>query len=171
MKLVRAAWSSSATAVAVVASAVALAFSLWPALRPDPREVLAAKLHVETVEPGVSLGAYQQRVGQRVKGASRADLRTRGYVVYMQIQIEGRKHRDLVLDQVLYRASTRRRIVDQGPTRDSYFQSDTPNDRWIAQVFVLEPPYDFPVFVRMELFDSNNSLMAFADTPPIAPAR
>jgi hypothetical protein len=161
---------SSAAAVAVVASAVALTFSVWPSLRPDPRDVLAAKLHVETVEPAVTLGSYLRRTGQHIEGAGRSDLRARGYLVYLQIQIEGRKHGDLVLDQVLYRALTRRRIPDQGPTQDTLFTADTPNDRWIAQVFVLEPPYDFPVFVRLELFD-RNSLMAFADTPRIVPQR
>lgn len=139
-----------------------------PALRPDPREVLAAKLHVETVEPAVTLDAYLRRTRQHLEGATQTDLRTRGYVVYLQIQIVGRKHGDLVLEQILYRASTQRRILDQGPTRDAFFQPDTPNDRWIAEVFVPEPPYEFAVFVRLELFDGD-SLMAFADTPRIDP--
>jgi hypothetical protein len=166
VKVVRAAWSSAATVIAVVASAVALAFSAWPALRPDPRDVLAAKLHVETVEPAVTLGDYLRRTHQHLEGASSSDLRTRGYVVFLQIQIEGRKHGGLELHQVLYRASTGRRISDQGPTQDTFFRPDTPNDQWIDQVFVPTPPYDYPVFVRLELFDGE-SLMAFADTRPI----
>lgn len=165
MKAFRAAWSSVGAAVAVVASLVALTFSAVPALRPDPRDVLAAKLKVETVEPAVTLREYLRRTRQRLEGASDSHLRARGYVVYLQIQITGRKHGDLELHQVLYRASTGRRISDQGPTQDALFRPDTPNDQWINQVFVPAPPYGFPVFVRLELFNGD-SLMAFADTPP-----
>jgi hypothetical protein len=154
--------------VAVAASAVALAFSAWPALRPDPREALAARLDVEIIEPAVTFGEYLRRTGHSVAAASAADLRARGYIVYLRVRIVGRKHGDLKLDQVLYRASTGRRISDQGPTQDAYFRPDTPNDEWIYQVFVLNPPYDFPVFVRLELFDGD-SLMAFADTRVVRP--
>ena len=166
MKVLRDAWSSAATVIAVVASGVALAFSAWPALRPDPRDVLAAKLHVETVEPAVTLRQYLQRTNQHVKGATESVLRHTGHVVYLRIQIQGRKHGNLQLHQVLYRASSGRRIGDQGPTEDAFFRPDTPNDEWIVQVFVPGPAYGFPVFVRLELFDGN-SLMSFADTPPI----
>lgn len=155
----------------MVASAVALAFSAWPALRPDPRELIAAKLRVEAVEPAVTFGDYLRRTGYRVKGARASDLlRARGYVVYLQTKIEGRKHGDLLLNQVLYRASTGRRIPDQGPTQDAYFRADTPNDQWINQVFVPDPPYDFAVFVRLEMFDGK-ALLAFADTRPLGPPK
>jgi hypothetical protein len=154
----------------VVASAVALGFSVWPALRPDPRDALAAQLDVKTVEPGVTLDDYLQRTGYRVKAATREDLGTRGYIVYVQIQIKGRKHGNLELHQVVYRAATGRRIANQGPTRDAFFRPDTPNDQWVNQVFVPGPGYDFPVFVRLELFDGD-SLMAFDDTHPIRGAR
>jgi hypothetical protein len=171
VQAVRVAWSSVGTAIAVVASAVALAFSAWPALRPDPGEVLAAKLHVETVEPAVRLDEYLQRTGQRLEQAGQSDLRTRGFVVYLRIRIEGRKRAGLELHQVLYRASTGRRIRDQAVTTDAYFRPETPNDEWIYQVFVIEPPpYDFGVFVRLELFD-RESLLAFADTPALQTPR
>lgn len=170
MKVLRDAWSSAATAIAVVASALALAFSAWPALRPDPHEMLAARLHVETVEPAVTLGQYLQRTHHELKDAPPSALRHMGHVVYLRIQIQGRKHSGLELHQVLYRVSTGRRIVDQGPTEDAYFQPDTTNDQWIDQVFVAGPAYDFPVFVRLELFDGD-ALMSFADTPPIAVKR
>lgn len=166
---IRAAWSSAATAIAVAASVLALAFSAWPALRPDPQEVLSARLHVHSVEPGVTLDEYLRRTGYRIAGASPQVLRTTGYVVFLGIQIEGRKHGSLELHQLLYRASTGRVIRDQGPTLDAYFRADTPNDRWIDQAFVPDPPYDYPVFVRLELFD-HPSLMAYADTQRIGPA-
>jgi hypothetical protein len=166
VKALRALWSSAATAVAVIASVVALAFSAWPALRPDPRDALAARLHVETVEPAVTLDEYLQRTDLHLDAATPSALRTRGHVVYLHVQIEGRKHADLELHQVLYRASTRGRIRDQGPTRDGFFRADTPNDQWIYEVFVPDPPYDFAVFVRLELFDGR-SLLAIANTPPI----
>jgi hypothetical protein len=54
--------------------------------------------------------------------------------------------------------------------RHAYFRPDTPNDQWIDQVFVAGPAYDFPVFVRLELFNGE-ALMSFADTPPIAVKR
>lgn len=168
MKALRALWSSGATAIAVIASAVALAFSAWPALRPDPRDVLAARLHVQTVEPAVTFDEYAQRTYLHLDAATPSRLlRASGHVVYLHIQIEGRKHANLDLHQFLYRASTRGRIRDQAPDmRDAYFRSDTPNDQWIYEVFVPGPSYDFAVFVRLELFDGS-SLLAIADTPPI----
>jgi hypothetical protein len=170
VKILRGVWSSAATAIAVVVSGVALAFSAWPQLRPDPQEVRSARLHVDSVEPAVTLDEYLRRTASRLEGASPQDLRTRGYVVFLGIQIEGRKYGSLELHQVLYRASTGRMIRDQGPTLDLYFRADTPKDRWINQVFVPNPPYDYRVFVRLELFD-HHTLMAYADTHDIAPGR
>jgi hypothetical protein len=89
--------------------------------------------------------------------------------VFLRIQIEGRKHDKLELHQVLYRASTRQRIRNQSATLDAYFVADTPNDQWIHEAFVPDPRYGFPVFVRLELFEllERQSLLAFADTPPL----
>jgi len=104
---------------------------------------------VQTIESNVTLMEYLGDTRHDVRGVRRSILRARGYVLYLQVSIKGRKHGDLRLDQVLYRASTRRRIADQGPTQDAYFRPDTPNEQWIHQVFVPNPPYDFAVFVRL----------------------
>lgn len=121
---------------------------------------------MDTVESGATLGEYLRRTGQRLEQATPSGLRVRGHIVYLRLRVEGRKHGDLALDQVLHRASTRRRIRDQGATRDALFRPDTPNEKWISQVFVLDPGYGYPVFVRFELFD-RDALLAFADTRPL----
>ena len=164
--MLRTVWSSSAVAIAVVASAVALAFSLWPSLTPDPRTVLAASLKVRTVEPGVTYRSFLERVGEDVDGVSSRLLGARGYVVYAQIRIEGRKHGSLTISKVRYAAASGRRIPGQTQREDSHAEADTPNDQWIHPVFVLAPPYDYPVFIRLELYDGD-TLLAFADTPPL----
>lgn len=173
VKALPVAGSSVTAIVALVVSVVALSFSLWPDLRPDPHDLLAAKVHVDTVEPDVTLAQYLHRTDQKpLKATLPSDLRKRGNVVYLRIQIQGRKHDKLELHQVLYRASTRQRIPKQEHecTLDSYFVADTPNDQWIYQVFVFDPPPGFPqVFVRLELYEllERDSLLAFADTPPL----
>jgi hypothetical protein len=164
---VRTVWSSAGVAIAVLASAIALGFSLWPALRPDPRESLAAELHVKTVERGVTLRDYLTRRDLPADAGPSA-LRAQGQVVYLQVLIKGRKHGELSLLQVLYNARTRRRIPGQGDRRDSTFEADTPNDQWIYPVFVADANgWNVPVFVRLELFD-RGILLAFADTPRLA---
>ena len=166
MKFARAAWASSATTVAVIASVVALAFSLWPSLRPDPRTVLAASMKVQTVEPSVTYRDFLKRVSEDPGQLDDRVLRARGYVVYLQIKIEGRKHGGLTLNQLRYEAATGQRISGESAVRDSNAEADTPNDQWIHPVFVLEPPYDYPVFIRLELFD-DDTLLAYADTSPL----
>lgn len=166
MKFVRAAWSSGAATIAVVAAAVALAFSLWPSLSPDPRTILAASLSVQTVEPGVTYRDFLERVGEDPRRRNPRVLQGRGYVVYLRVRIEGRKHGSLRLDQLQYVAANRRRIPGQTRPEDSSVEAGTPNDQWIHRVFVFDPPFDFPVVVRLELFDGA-TLLAYADTPAL----
>lgn len=169
-KIARAVGSSGAAVIAVFASALALAFSLWPSLSPDPRTVLAASIKVQTLEPGVTYRDFLQRVGEDLGQVRPSVLRARGYFVYLQIRIEGRKHGSLRVNKLYYAAATGRRIPGQTRPQDSSAEAGTPNDQWIHPVFVLKSPYEYPVFVRLELFD-DDTLLAYADTPTLPPRR
>jgi len=155
-----------ASAVALVASTVALAFSLWPSLAPDPQSTLSASLKVETLEPGVTLDRFLAQVGEDPHRLKPSVRKARGLVAYVRIRIEGRKHGTLQLHQIRYDARTGRRLPDQDRTEDSSVGADTPNDQWIHRVFILEPPYDYPVFVRLELYDGD-VMLTYVDTPSL----
>jgi hypothetical protein len=166
LRFSRLAWTAIVAGVALASSAVALAFTLWPELKPDPRASLAANLKALAVERDVALRDYFRQIRRDASGLDVAELRTRGAVVYLQIGIEGRKHRDLVLRQHVYRAATRRRVPGEPDVADAFFRADTPNDRWVHPVFIPGPFRRYDVFVRLELYDGS-VLLAFADTPAI----
>jgi hypothetical protein len=157
--------TTGAAVFALVASAVALAFSIWPSLSPDPRNVLAASMQVETLEPGVTLGDYFERIGEDPERLSPSVRGAEGLLAYVKLRIEGRKHGTLRIEQVRYAKRTGRRLSKQ-VRRVTTVGADTPNDQWIHRVFVLVSPYSFPVFVRLELYD-DDILLAYADTPTL----
>jgi hypothetical protein len=158
------AWKSTGPAIAVVGAALALAFSAWPSLRPDPRELLAATMQVVKVEPAVRYDGYLQRIHAARPHVDPQLLCATGSVVYLRVRVEGRKHGGLSLYQWLYRVSDGRRLEDQPEAlaRDSDFKPDTPNDQWIQPVFV--PDSGHRAFARLELFDGP-IMLAVADTP------
>ncbi len=155
-----------ATLIAALAAApgvLALCFQLWPVLRPDPRDQLAAELTALTVDRDVALRDFLARSGTAARGVDRISLRGRGYVVYLKVQIRGRKRHDLKLRESVYRVSTGHRVSGSSDVLSSYFKADTPNDQWIQPVFVPIPYVRGEIFVRFELKDGA-TVLAFADT-------
>jgi hypothetical protein len=171
--ILRALGSSATPAVALVASAVALAFTLWPSLSPDPGTMLAATLKVEAVDRGAThysyLEQYYPERASALNGSQQSRLRREtGSVVNVLVQIQGKKHGNVRLDYVAFDWSGKRLIEGQGEPTPEGFRADTPNDQWIAPIFVNDPalPGDRLVhafFLRFRLFDGG-VLLAFADT-------
>jgi hypothetical protein len=160
-------WSRAGTAVALVASVVALAFTLWPGLKPDPRGVLAARMKVETLEPHVTLASFVRRFhpGQ-LRAVGDVGETLQGYVIYLRVQIDGKKHDNVSLDNVTYGWRSRRPFSDRPAANARGFRPDTPSDQWVAVVWVADPQEGRDFFVRLRLFDGD-ILLAFADTPRI----
>jgi hypothetical protein len=173
-KLIGSTWSLAGTGVALATGAVALAFTLWPALTPDPRTMLSASVIVEAVEPGVTLGSYLARYepaqlkGRLTEPQTTAN-RQPGDIVFLHVQVQGRKHGTLTLDTFTYDWATKRATSpDETPVGGRGFKPDTPDDQWIAPVWVADPQLGEPFFVRLSILD-RGVLLAFADTKRISP--
>ena len=160
---------NAGTAVALVTSCVALAFTLKPEWIPDPRSILAAELKVESVEEQVSLGSYLQRFQPKALAkVAPENRRFRGYIVYLRVKIEGRKHSKIKLDNVTYGWNSGRPFdADEKAPNARGFEPGTPNDQWIAPIWVADPGEGEDLFIRLRLFDEDDVLLAFADTPKI----
>lgn len=157
----RAVFSGAGATVAAIAGAIALAFSLWPSLSPDPGTNLSATIKVRSLEPGVRYDDYLQRTFDR---SATVDGAASGTLVSVQINVAGRKHSGLRLYQYLYHLSNRRRLPDQPPSdaKDAGFEADTPSDQWIQPVWITYAGEE-NVFARIELYDGK-TMLAFVDT-------
>jgi hypothetical protein len=163
----RRAWATFLAVVTAGPATVALVFTLWPGLRPDPGDHLAAEMQAVTVDPDVPYGDFLHYVDAHPAGVAAGTRRAAGAVVYLKITVHGRKHRNLDLFYSIYHARTRARYRGETVSRSpaSYFRADTPDDAWIATVWVPNPPAFDRVFVRLELYD-HGSMLAVADTRP-----
>lgn len=156
-------------ALALVSGVVALLFDLVPALKPDPRERLGADVSIFDVEPNVSYGDWLRRTNQRARfrreGPGAAQLP--GKLVYVKTTIEGFKRRSASLRWSVYRARTRTRVPSPA-FRDQHaveVRLDAPTDRSLQELWVPQlPPLRGPFFVRVELRDRHNVLLAVADS-------
>jgi hypothetical protein len=150
--------------VAFITGVVTLIFTLSPSLKPDPGNAISAKLDVIGIEPA-TFKDYQRRLGDAAPKPLETDpqaLKRRGFVVYLGVEVNGRKRRDIELLQATYDARTHRRLYPA--ERSLTFRSDTPSDRWVAPLFVIPPAIDGQFFQRYELYD-RNVILAIADTP------
>jgi hypothetical protein len=178
--------------VALVSSAVAVAFALWPALKPDPRERLGAQVGVYTVETHVSRNDWLHRIsGSRREYARRRDaflreagldgglpgrsdtrrlLGQRGTLFYVTTTIEGFKRRSVQLRWSLYGARHRQRVGSPG-LRDvtvAGLRLDAPTDRSFVEVWAPPIVRHGTYFARFELVGENGTLLAVADSPRFA---
>lgn len=160
-------WGTFLAIVAAGPASVALVFTVFPDLKPDPGNLVTAELRATQIDPAVSLGDYVLDIHE---GGTSPDLATRlGTVVYLTISVEGRKHHELELFHRLYDADSHVRIPIAGsdgrkPVPASFFHPETPNDRWVTPIW-LDPGASKSrrVFVRFELYNGA-SMLAFADS-------
>jgi hypothetical protein len=177
-----------AAALALVSSLVSIVFTLWPELRPDPRERLSAEVSVFDVEPAVTYGAWLRRTsastveyrkreeayigragipGEPVDITTRRRLlRVQGNVVYVRVTIEGFKRRSVGMRWSMYDARSHRR-VPQGDFQDvraGDVDLDAPSDRIVVQLWVPLAPVEQDVFLRIELLSRAGALLAVGDS-------
>lgn len=152
--------------VALALSGATLLYTVWPELKPDPHELLAASVDLQAIEPRVTLGEYLDRSNRTLPGADAIDRAEKGALLYARVRIEGRKHDAVYLSVSYYNAKTKVRLPDASDSRITHLDIDTPNDQWVELVFVSNIRRK-PVFVRVALYD-DRSMLAFTDSKPIA---
>ncbi len=172
-KLFGSTWSAAGAGIALLTGGVALAFQLWPGLTPDPRTSLSASLVVQSVEPGVTLGNYLARYEPDQLKHHLTEPETTanaqpGDIVYLHIQSQGKKHGTLALQTFRYSWPSRKALPGERPSGGRGFKPDTPNDQWIAPVWVADPQLGAPFLVRLSILDGG-VILAFADTGRISP--
>jgi hypothetical protein len=181
-------------AVALMSSALAFAFALWPTLKPDPRDRLGADLGVFAVETRVAHDDWIHRVsptqdayselrtttlrkasldgGPPAAEEERLILRQRGTLFYVRMTIEGFKRRNVTLRWSLYAAGTRRRLSEPGlqDVPVAGVRLEAPTDRSFVQVWVPPVARDGSCFARFELVTHEGTLLAVADSPRFTPS-
>lgn len=178
------AWAIIAATVALLGSAVTLIFTLVPSLAPDPREQVGAALTVVAVDPGVTLGDWAHRAfpdswrdefkrifGTASPGADQ--LEVLGDVIYVRTQVDGYKHRSVVMHTSVYDrehdSPDAGRIdlekIAKAP-RIPALKIDAPDRSSVQLLFIpaVGQVADVPcTFVRIELDDPHGAL-AISDT-------
>lgn len=178
-----------AAIIALAGGGLGLYWDLYPAKRPDPRERLGADLKVFAVEPHVAHDAYLRRVSSskreyrkllsdllRTKGldpvrTTSADARAvrldPGTVFYVQTKIEGFKRQSVKLRWSMYLVKSRRRVSKKGfqdqPAGD-VVDLRSPSDRAVVQIWTPPIIGRGPYFLRIELLDTEATLLAVADS-------
>jgi hypothetical protein len=163
-------WSSSGTLIAVIASGVALTFQLAPSLAPDPGAGRIATIAIRTVEPGVTLPAFDAQFAPAMLKHDSVGDAGPGDVVWVSVDVKGEKHGSVSLYVVPYDWQTKRVAnLDEATYQTSHnatgFDPGTPDDQWIAPLWVPNP--GAPYFVRVML-EHDHVILAYADTGRIA---
>jgi hypothetical protein len=167
--------------IALVSSAIALTFTLFPRLAPDPGTNYRAQVSVFAIEHRVTYGEYLHRIAftpahyrarraEALKDTSpdaRAGvLRAPGDLVYVSSTVEGFKHGSVSLRWSLYDARTGTRVpgpdFSDAPAAD--LDLDAPTDRTMQLVWIPPPPGPGWYFVRVGLYDDNDTPLDIADS-------
>lgn len=174
--------------IALVAAAVGLVFLFQPGLKPDPRERVGAAVEIFSVEPGVSTRAWLHEAFatrdvpaeiRRLFGVSKpatGELAALGSVVYVRVEVDGYKHRQVELQVRLYDLKTMQRLSRFPPqfNESSRPTIDAPNRRSVQLMFIsdLSNERRRPEFLRVELVDSDTGrMLAVADSPALVKGR
>jgi len=175
--------------VALVSSAIALAFTLWPRLAPDPGTTYRAQVSVFAVERGVTGAQFVQRsafspahrrelraalLGMLgVSGAGAGVLPAHGAMAYVASTVEGFKHGSVVLRWSLYDARTLRRVSfgGFGDVMAARLDLDAPTDRTMLTLWIPPTPGPGPFRLRVALYDTHETLLDVADSDPFRGVR
>lgn len=184
-------YAVGAAVLALASSLTALVFTLWPGLKPDPRERLGADVAVFAVEPGVRYGDWLRRTSPTpeelaarrrtyLRNAAlpgepltpkgeRALLRVAGSAVYVRLNIEGFKRRNVSLRWSMYDAASHRRVRerDLGDVQALDVDLEAPADRSVVLLWVPPSPDVAKTFVRVELHSRSGTMLAVADSLPL----
>jgi hypothetical protein len=182
------AWAMLTAAIALAGSLISLAFTLWPALKPDPLDQVGAALSVVAVEPNVKIDDWAKHAFptswqdelKDIFGKPRptpGELDNRGAVIYVRTQVDGYKHRSVRLRWTVHKVSTGSRVryeelIGDAP-RVPDLEMDAPDRSSVQLLFIpsLKDIEDPQVFVRIELVDVEGSgTLAVTDTGPLVQA-
>jgi hypothetical protein len=168
--------------VAFATSVVALVFTLWPGLKPDPRDRLNAQVSVFAVDRGVTLEAWLRRttfsedeyreararylasLGVAEKDASGL-LASSGQSAYVASTVEGFKRRSVRLRWSLYDHATNRRLPQFSNESGARLNLEAPSDRTLQEIW-LPPLGRGRYFLRVALYDGDGTLLDVADSRP-----
>jgi hypothetical protein len=153
--------------VALVAGGANLVYMFWPNLRADPGLQHTARIALLKMDKNVLYSAYLRRPGSTPSTSPPADHSTFGNVFYLQMQMEGFKGKRAKLRWFTYDADNGQRLPRPFSTGHS-FTSKAPTQRSITQEWVQLPQElgSHRYWIRFELFDSGDVLLAFADSRP-----
>jgi hypothetical protein len=152
--------------VALVTGGANLVYMFWPDLRADPGLQHTAHLAVLGRDANILYSAYLQRPGSTPTVPAPAPG-TPGNVFYLQMEMEGFKGKSAKLRWFTYNADNGERLPRPFSTGHS-FKAKAPTSRSISEEWVQPPnePGTHRYWIRFELYDSGDVLLAFADSKP-----
>lgn len=173
----RRAWFTTVCAVVgLTVGALGLFWDFLPQYRPDPLDTVGADVEIAAIEPGITLLDFLRRThpddvtaaGRQVFGRmpSRSELRQPGEMLYVRTQVDGHKHRDIVLRYTLYDGATQMPVELPLPPELKRLQRAklvAPSQRSVQLLWVPDLSDERNVFIRVEL-TSDSGLLAIADS-------
>jgi hypothetical protein len=181
------AWAILTAALALISSVIALAFQLFPSLKPDPRERLGADASVFALDPDVTYEAYLKRTSFSQKelnerrrraiqlaGGSKGVLDLPGVMAYVETTVEGFKRREVTLRWSIYDAETRQPYSNSWDPAlkpggeqeliDSPIDLAAPSDEAVEMIWIPEPKRGRKYFIRIGIYDEGNVLLALTQS-------
>ena len=170
----------TAASVAFATSLIALVFTLWPGLKPDPRDRLNAQVSVFAVDRQVTLEEWLRRTtfsedeyrAARDRylesvGVARTDadglLASAGQSAYVASIVEGFKRRSVRLRWSLYEQATDRRIPRFSNQSGARLSLEAPSDRTLQEIWLPPLPRGM-YYMRVALYDGDGTLLDVADS-------
>ena len=180
------AWFATVCAlVALAAAAVGLFWDFAPQFRPDPLEVIGADVTIAAIEPDVTLEAWLRKArpndyapaARELFGRepSKAELALSGHLVYVRIQVDGHKHKDVALSYRVFNARSQMPfdplgLPDEAASRLRHARLNAPNERSVQLLWIPSLEKEGDTFIRVEL-TSERGLLAVSDSGTLRSGR
>jgi hypothetical protein len=163
--------------IALGSSLVALGFSLWPTLKPDPGTELGAAVEVLAVERYVTEDEWLRRMSasaddfavrraERVRDGRRTDVP--GELAYVRVSVRGFKGDKLRLRWAVYDypAQEPRDVTSWTDVEDTEIEFDAPRDDMVVEQWLGPVPAPRRYFVRFAVRTGAGALLDIADSKP-----
>lgn len=169
--------TETSTVVALISAVVAVGFTLWPSLRPDPGNERGANLEVLDVERHVTVAEWLRRISSSPADfdARRRDYEENGYLTdvtgelaYVHVSARGFKRRELAIRWSVYRHPAREPRTRGGwdEIDDTTIEAETPLDDVVLEQWIGPVPGPRHYFVRFEVRTKSGTLLDVADSKP-----